>query len=69
YLLAEALSMAEMISENSAIAVQESKRVIDAATLDQTALVLENEINRRLRGSEDQVARFNKATKRVTGKS
>ena len=69
YLLAEALSMAEMISENSAIAVQESKRVIDAATLDQTALALENEINRRLRGSEDQVARFAKATKRVTGRS
>ena len=61
--------MAEMISENSAIAVQESKRVIDAATLDQTALALENEINRRLRGSEDQVARFAKATKRVTGRS
>ena len=61
--------MAEMISENSATAVQESKRVIDTATLDQVALGLEDEINSRLRGSEDQVSRFNKATKRVTGKS
>ena len=58
-----------MISDNSATAVQESKRVIDAATRDRKALALENEINRRLRGSEDQVARFNTATKRVTGKS
>ena len=68
-LLPEALNMAEAISMNSALAVQESKRVIDAATLDQVALGLEDEINSRLRGSEDQIARFNKATKRVTGKS
>jgi enoyl-CoA hydratase/carnithine racemase len=68
-LLVEALDMADAISKNSTIAVRESKRVIDAATLDQATLSLENEINSRLRGSEDQVTRFNKATKRVTGRS
>jgi enoyl-CoA hydratase/carnithine racemase len=68
-LLLEALNMAEVISKHSAIAVQESKRVIDVATLDQTSLSLESEINSRLRGSEDQVNRFNQATKRVTGRS
>ena len=68
-LLVEALNMAEEISNNSAIAVQESKRVIDAATLDQAALGLEDDINSRLRGSDDQINRFSKATKRVTGRS
>jgi len=68
-LLPEALDMAGMIAKNSAVAVRESKRVIDVATLDPTASTLESDINARLRGSDDQVERFKKATKHVTGRS
>ncbi len=67
-LLEAALDMAEIIGKNSPIAVQESKRVIDAATLDSAVVQLESDINAELRGSADQVTRFENATKRVTGK-
>lgn len=66
--LPQALEMAGQIAANSPIAVRESKRVIDAATLVAEAQQLESEINRELRGSSEQKARFNKATTRVTGK-
>ena len=64
----KALEMAQQISQNSPIAVQESKRVIDAATLVHQAVQLENDINKTLRGSTEQKARFNKATTKVTGR-
>ena len=67
-LLQEAWKMAETIASHSPDAVRETKRVIDAATLSDEAEKLENDANRRLRGSEDQVARFRAATQRVTGR-
>lgn len=66
--VSKALDMAEQIARNSPIAVRESKRVIDVATLVEQAERLEGEINQRLRGSAEQKARFNHATTRVTGK-
>jgi hypothetical protein len=60
--------MAETIARHSPEAVRETKRVIDAATLSEAAESLENDANRRLRGSGDQVARFRAATQRVTGR-
>jgi hypothetical protein len=53
----------------SASAVRETKRAIDAATLSDEADAIENEANRNLRGSPEQVARFSTATQRVTGRS
>ena len=67
-LLPEVISLAVQIVKNSTVAVKESKRVIDAATIDLGVGQLEDEINRGLRGSPDQVERFLKATRRVTGK-
>lgn len=67
-LMDEALAMAALIAANSAIAVRESKRVIDAATLVRTAQTMEREINQDLRSSEEQTARFKSATTKVTGK-
>jgi methylglutaconyl-CoA hydratase len=67
-LLSEVILVAEQIVKNSAVAVKESKRVIDAATIDPSVGQLEDEINRELRGSPDQAERFLKATRRVTGK-
>lgn len=66
--VAKALELAEKIAQNSPIAVQQSKRVIDAATLVHGATQLENDINKTLRGSSEQKARFNKATTKVTGR-
>jgi len=48
--------------------VRASKRVIDAATLPEEAVRLENEANRELRGSPEQTERFRDATRRVTGR-
>jgi enoyl-CoA hydratase/carnithine racemase len=67
-LLPAALAMAEVIAGHSAEAVQESKRVVDLATLRDEAIAEEETINRRLRGSTDQTARFRNATRRVTGR-
>jgi len=67
-LLPAALAMAHSIAGHSAGVVQAAKRVIDAATLSQEAEALENESNRSLRGSAEQVARFRSATQRVTGR-
>jgi enoyl-CoA hydratase len=67
-LLQQAWKMAETIAGHSSEAVRETKRVIDAATLSEAAEKMENDANRRLRGSEDQVARFRAATQRVTGR-
>ena len=66
--LPKALAMATQISKNSPTAVRESKRVIDAASLVAHAEQLELEINQSLRGSEEQQARFNRATTKVTGR-
>lgn len=67
--ISNAMQMAAQIAKNSPIAVQESKRVIDLATLESNAEQLESEINETLRGSPEQKARFNHATTKVTGKS
>ena len=66
--LAKALEIATQISQNSPVAVRESKRVIDIATLEPAAERLEREINESLRGSDEQRARFNQATTKVTGR-
>lgn len=66
--VSKALELGHQIARNSPVAVRESKRVIDAATLVAHAEQLEGEINQRLRGSAEQKARFNEATTRVTGK-
>jgi hypothetical protein len=60
--------MAETIASMSRPAVREAKRVIDAATLSDEARHLEDEANRQLRGSPEQVERFREATRRVTGR-
>ena len=67
-LLPAALEMAQTIAGHSAEAVQESKRVVDLASLRDEAVAEEEAINRRLRGSSDQSARFRDATRRVTGR-
>jgi enoyl-CoA hydratase/carnithine racemase len=67
-LLPAALAMATTIAGHSAAAVRAAKRVIDAATLSDTAQRLEDEANRALRGSPEQVERFRTATRRVTGR-
>ena len=54
-----------MAASHSAIAVREAKRVIDAATLSAEATAMEDEANRRLRGSPEQVDRFRHATRRL----
>ncbi|MCK9487062.1 MAG: enoyl-CoA hydratase/isomerase family protein [Dehalococcoidia bacterium] len=66
--LPAALEMAEVIAEHSAIAVQESKRVVDLATISAEARADEEATNRRLRGSPEQTERFRDATRRVTGR-
>jgi enoyl-CoA hydratase/carnithine racemase len=67
-LLPAAMEMAQTIAGHSKDAVRESKRVIDAATLSEDAQAMENEANRRLRGSPEQTERFRDATRRVTGR-
>ena len=67
-LLAAALEMAATIAAHSTDAVREAKRVIDAATLSEAAMTMEDAANRRLRGSPDQAQRFRDATRRVTGR-
>lgn len=67
-LLPAAWAMAETIASHSPGAVRAAKQVIDAATLSDEARQLEDEANRRLRGSDEQVARFRDATRRVTGR-
>ena len=67
-LLPAALAMAEVIAGRDQSAVRESKRVIDAATLDDDARELEDSANKRLRGTEEQKRRFREATRNVTGR-
>ena len=67
-LLAQALDMAEQIAANSVLAVRESKRIMDAATLNNDARHSENSINSVLRGSDEQSFRFESATRKVTGR-
>ena len=67
-LLAAAWKIGETIAGFSRGAVREAKRVIDTATLSEEATRMENEANRELRGSTEQVARFRDATRRVTGR-
>ncbi|MCL4241878.1 MAG: enoyl-CoA hydratase/isomerase family protein [Dehalococcoidia bacterium] len=67
-LMDAAWSMAETIASMSRSAVQEAKRVIDVATLSDEARHMEDDANRRLRGSPEQVERFRDATRRVTGR-
>jgi enoyl-CoA hydratase/carnithine racemase len=67
-LLPAAMAMAETIAGHSAGAISAAKRVIDAASLSDAATAMENDANRSLRGSPEQVARFRSATQRVTGR-
>ncbi|MEP7216986.1 MAG: enoyl-CoA hydratase/isomerase family protein, partial [Anaerolineaceae bacterium] len=67
-LLAAAWQMGETIAGFSRGAVREAKRVIDAATLSDEATRMENDANRQLRGSAEQVGRFRDATRRITGR-
>ena len=67
-LLDMALNMAEQIAANSVLAVRESKRIMDAATLNNEARQSENSINSVLRGSNEQLERFESATLKVTGR-
>lgn len=67
-LLPAAWAMAQTIAGHSAGAVRAAKQVIDAATLSDEARKMEDDANRRLRGSDEQVARFRDATRRVTGR-
>jgi enoyl-CoA hydratase/carnithine racemase len=68
HLLPAAMEMAQTIAGHSAGAIQEAKRVIDAATLSDEATAMEDAANRDLRGSPEQVERFRSATQRVTGR-
>jgi enoyl-CoA hydratase/carnithine racemase len=67
-LMAAAWAMGETIAGMDRASVQEAKRVIDTATLSEEANRMENDANKRLRGTPGQVARFRDATKRVTGR-
>ncbi len=67
-LLPAAWAMAQTIAGYSSGAVRAAKQVIDAATLSDDARKMEDDANRRLRGSDEQVARFRDATRRVTGR-
>ena len=67
-LLAQALDMAEQIAANSVLAVRESKRIMDSATLNNDARHSENSINSVLRGSDEQSFRFESATRKITGR-
>ena len=67
-LLPAAMSMAQTIAGHSQSAVRESKRVIDAATLHDEAVAMEDRANRVLRGSKEQSTRFRAATRKVTGR-
>lgn len=67
-LMPAAVEMAQAIARNSPRAVQESKRVIDRATLVEAAIEDERAINRELRGSAEQSTRFRDATRQVTGR-
>jgi enoyl-CoA hydratase/carnithine racemase len=67
-LLPAALDMAALIATRSTEAVQQAKRIVDLASLDEVARVEEDAANRRLRGSPEQSERFRNATRRVTGR-
>ena len=64
----KALEMAKIIAQHSSESVQESKRVIDLATLHKEAVIAEQEANGKLRGSDSQKERFLSATRKVTGR-
>ena len=67
-LMDAAWAMGETIASMSRSAVSEAKRVIDAATLSDEARHMEDDANKRLRGSPEQVDRFRNATRKVTGR-
>ena len=67
-LIRDAIEMAQLIASHSSEAVQASKKIIDMATISDKATYAENEVNQRLRGSDEQTQRFRTATKKVTGK-
>ena len=67
-LMDKALEMAKIIAQHSSESVQESKRVIDLATLHKEAVIAEQEANSKLRGSDSQKERFLSATHKVTGR-
>jgi len=67
-LMDKALEMAKIIAQHSPESIQESKRVMDLATLNREAVVAEQEANGKLRGSNSQKERFLSATHKVTGR-
>lgn len=56
---------AHMVATNSPIAVRHAKRVVNLQALQPMAMEAEQEVNRLLRGGDDNVARFNDAASRV----
>jgi enoyl-CoA hydratase len=67
-LMGAAWAMGDTIAGMSRSAVSEAKRVIDTATLSDEARRMEDDANKRLRGSPEQVDRFRNATRKVTGR-
>ena len=63
-----AIQMAKTICGHSTLAVRESKRVIDLASLSNEARSVESASNKALRGSDEQSKRFRSATEKVTGR-
>jgi enoyl-CoA hydratase/carnithine racemase len=66
-LVSAAVEIGKQIAANSPDAVRWAKRVVNAATDPDKAHEVEDESNRVLRGTPDQVARFQAAAQRVTG--
>lgn len=60
--------IAETIAGNSRIAVRESKRIMDLASLDRDVCAEEEALNRALRATDEQRERFRTATRKVTGR-
>jgi len=63
------LESARLIAANSPLAVRESKRIVNLATVPQVAVEAEREADRRLRGGDDHVVRFKQAADRVLKRS
>lgn len=59
------LEYAEMITANSPLAIGHAKRIINAAAVSAAAYEQEMEVNKLLRGGDDNVSRFQAAADRV----
>lgn len=66
-LLDEAVALGKTIAENSPIAVQWVKKVVDAAATVLEGLQMQDAADAATRGSDDNSSRFREAAQRVTG--